>query len=91
MKTRLFVIAMLLPWAIGAQDFQRPPRVLPVKATDTLAASLEAAAAHKTNVWRDTPPTNPDGTVNAYIEIAKGDRRKWEFDMAANRRAKSTG
>jgi inorganic pyrophosphatase len=32
-------------------------------------------------------PTNPDGTVNAYIEIARGDRRKWEFDMGANARA----
>jgi inorganic pyrophosphatase len=36
--------------------------------------------------WRDTPPTNSDGTVNAYIEIARGDRRKWEFAMGANRR-----
>ena len=38
-------------------------------------------------IWRDTPPTNADGTVNAYIEIARGDRRKWEFDMRANARA----
>jgi inorganic pyrophosphatase len=38
-------------------------------------------------VWRDTPPTNDDGTVNAYVEIGRGDRRKWEFDMAANRLA----
>jgi inorganic pyrophosphatase len=37
--------------------------------------------------WRDTPPTNSDGTVNAYIEIARGDRRKWEFDMSTNQRA----
>jgi inorganic pyrophosphatase len=38
-------------------------------------------------VWRDTAPLNADGTVNGYVEIAKGDRRKWEFDMAANARA----
>jgi inorganic pyrophosphatase len=25
--------------------------------------------------------------VNAYVEIARGDRRKWEFDMGANARA----
>jgi inorganic pyrophosphatase len=24
--------------------------------------------------------------VNAYVEIARGDRRKWEFDMSANQR-----
>ena len=27
---------------------------------------------------------NDDGTVNGYIEIARGDRNKWEFDMRAN-------
>jgi inorganic pyrophosphatase len=43
-------------------------------------------SAQDRNVWRDTPPTNADGTVNAYIEIAKGDRRKWEFNRTANRR-----
>jgi inorganic pyrophosphatase len=45
------------------------------------------AARHSSHVWRDTPPTNEDGTVNAYVEITRGDRRKWEFDMAANERA----
>jgi inorganic pyrophosphatase len=30
---------------------------------------------------------NRDGTVNAYIEIPRGDRRKWEFDIGANARA----
>ena len=29
---------------------------------------------------------NPDGTVNAYIEISRGDRRKYEFDMSRNTR-----
>ena len=64
-----------------------PSRVLPPPATTKLAASLASAKAHAKHVWRDTPPTNADGTVNAYIEIARGDRNKWEFDMARNQRA----
>jgi inorganic pyrophosphatase len=83
---RLVLFALLVPFGLSAQDLTRPPRVLPATATAALAASMKAAAPHKENVWRDTAPVNPDGTMNAYIEIAKGDRRKWEFDMAANRR-----
>ena len=45
---------------------------------------LSAAAAHARHIWRDTPPVNGDGTVNAYLEIGRDDRRKWEFDIAAN-------
>jgi inorganic pyrophosphatase len=30
---------------------------------------------------------NPDGTVNAFVEISRGDRRKYEFDMSRNTRA----
>jgi inorganic pyrophosphatase len=82
----LFVIA-LLPWAVAGQEVTRPPDVLPGAATSVLATSLKEAAPHAKHVWRDTAPTNPDGTVNAYIEIARGDRRKWEFDMGANARA----
>jgi inorganic pyrophosphatase len=63
-----------------------PSRVLPPPATTKLAASLASAKPVTKHVWRDTPPTNPDGTVNAYIEIARGDRNKWEFDMAKNSR-----
>ena len=61
--------------------------VLPASATSQLARSLAAATHHRTHVWRDTPPFNADGSVNAYVEIAKGDRRKWELDMRANARA----
>ena len=32
-------------------------------------------------------PVNPDGTVNGYIEISRGDRRKFELDMSKNTRA----
>jgi inorganic pyrophosphatase len=73
--------------AVYAQDAARPPSLLPATAVNQLAASLKAASGHTSHQWRDTPPFNSDGTVNAYIEIARGDRRKWEFDMRANRRA----
>ena len=61
--------------------------VLPAAATSQLARSLAAAGARAPHVWRDAPPFNRDGTLNAYVEIARGDRRKWELDMAANARA----
>jgi inorganic pyrophosphatase len=72
-------------WTLPAQPAE-PARVLPPAATTKLAASLSSAKPVATHIWRDTPPTNPDGTVNAYIEIARGDRNKWEFDMAKNAR-----
>ena len=62
------------------------PRELPAAASAQLAKSLAAAASHSNHLWRDTPPTNPDGTVNGYIEIALGDRRKYEFNMGRNER-----
>ena len=62
------------------------PSTLPALARTRLSRSLEAAARHDSHVWRDTPPLNDDGTVNGYVEISRGDRRKWEFDMGANRR-----
>ena len=73
--------------APAAQRLSGVPDVLPPAATTQLARSLEAARPHARHVWRDTPPLNPDGTVNAYIEIGRGDRRKWELSMAANARA----
>jgi inorganic pyrophosphatase len=70
-----------------AQDGKLVPDELPASATARLAKSLDAARRHRQHVWRDSLPTNADGTVNGYIEIPRGDRRKWEFDMAANARA----
>jgi inorganic pyrophosphatase len=61
--------------------------VLPTRAVDALAASLNAARGYASHIWRDTPALNADGTVNAYIEIARGDLRKWEFDMSTQSRA----
>jgi inorganic pyrophosphatase len=86
MTIRIVLLAALIPVALTAQDVGRPQDVLPAPATTRLAESLEAARRHATHVWRDTVPFNGDGSVNAYVEIPKSDRRKWEFDMQANDR-----
>jgi inorganic pyrophosphatase len=78
------LVLALLPCALVAQQ---APQELPPQATTALARSLDAAAPHARHVWRDTPPTNPDGTVNGYIEIPRGERRKFELDMRRNQRA----
>ena len=70
--------------ATPSQDIA--PDVMASTATAKLEKSLQATRAHARHVWRDTPPTNADQTVNAYIEISHGDRRKWELDMGANAR-----
>jgi inorganic pyrophosphatase len=70
-----------------AQQANAPPAELPATAAQQLAKSLAAAKPHLKHIWRDTAPLNPDGTVNGYIEISRGDRRKWEFDMVRNARA----
>jgi len=88
MRIRHLVVAIaVLPFGLAGQSPQPPINVLPATATAQLARSLDAARTHARHVWRDTPPRNADGTVNAYIEIARGDRRKWELDMGANARA----
>lgn len=83
---RTLVVAVV-PLALAVQDLDSPPTVLPASGSTQLAQSLAMAAAHATHAWRDTAPLNDDGTVNAYVEISRGDRRKWEFDMRANTRA----
>jgi inorganic pyrophosphatase len=84
MTTRLIALALL----VSAQAVvDRMPAELPSAAVAQLAKSLAAAKAHGTHLWRDTTPINADGTINGYIEIARGDRRKWEFDMARHARA----
>ena len=85
MVRTVLLAALLSPIAI--QDVQqRQLESLPAAAVTRLGESLAASRAHPKHVWRDTPPFNSDKTVNAYIEIARGDRRKWEFDMRANAR-----
>src|SRR5688500_14080526 len=76
MRIRHLLVFIALPWTMAAQDRERPLDVLPPAATTALATSLKASAAHRTHVWRDTRPRNSDGTVNAYIEISRGDRRR---------------
>jgi inorganic pyrophosphatase len=84
---RVLLIATLASSVAIAQSPSMAPDTLPATAAAQLARSLEAARAHSRHVWRDTPPTNADGTINAYIEISRGDRRKWELDMGTNARA----
>ena len=83
----LLAIAALTIGVAAAHSQSLAPDALPAAAAAQLVKSLEAARAHSRHVWRDTPPRNDDGTVNVYIEIARGDRRKWELDMRANARA----
>ena len=83
----VLLIAALASGVAGAHSQSMAPDTLPVTAGAQLAKSLEAARPHSRHVWRDTSPKNADGTVNAYIEIARGDRRKWELDMGKNARA----
>ena len=59
---------------------------LPAPATKKLIASIDAAKPHAKHLWRDTPPFNEDGTINGYVEIARGDLRKWEFHIAKHER-----
>jgi inorganic pyrophosphatase len=70
-----------------AQVPAAPPSSLPATGVAALGKNLQAATAHPRHLWRDTPAINPDGTINGYVEIARGDRRKWEFDMARHQRA----
>ena len=82
MSAVLFAIFLL-----SGQAPVAPPAVLPAVATRQLGDSLAASRAHTRHTWRDTPPVNPDGTINGYIEIPRGERRKFEFNMRENRRA----
>jgi inorganic pyrophosphatase len=63
------------------------PAELPAAAATRLEQSLSDAKRHRRHIWRDSAPINKDGSVNAYIEIPRGDRRKFEFIMKANARA----
>jgi inorganic pyrophosphatase len=80
------LLILALSGLAAAQPSGRPPNVLPASAVGKLAASFDAAGAHRRHAWRDTPPTNADETVNAYIEIPMGERRKFEFVMRGNTR-----
>lgn len=65
---------------------RNPPPLLPPDARASLARALDESRGQATNVWRDTAPVNADGTVTAYVEIPRGERTKWEFDIGLGRR-----
>ena len=80
-------VAAFFSLVLFAQTIGAPPRELPATATGQLNEGLAVARAHPRHIWRDTPPVNTDGTINGYIEIPHGDRRKFEFSIRHNRRA----
>jgi inorganic pyrophosphatase len=80
------VLTVLLVASVAARE-ETVSTTLPAQATTELDKSLDAASRHPSHVWRDTPPLNADGTLNGYVEISRGDRRKWGFDMGTNRLA----
>src|SRR5688572_3456006 len=87
MMIRLALIAAtIFISSVTAASAQDPPSVLPAMATTKFAESLKAAAPHKKHHWTTMNPFNADGTLNGYIEIARGDRRKYELDIATNKR-----
>lgn len=51
-----------------------------------LSTYLEASKRQPHNVWRDLEPLNPDGTVNGYVEIPRGESTKWEYSIPLNLR-----
>src|SRR5262245_10271829 len=86
-RTPLPVLLLaLLPGVVAAQMSNVPPDTLPATASTALTNSLEAARRHARHVWRDTPAWAAGGLVNAYVEIPRGDRQKFELDLATNAR-----
>ena len=83
---RLSLLFTFAPLVLATQ-LANPPQELSAVATAQLAKSIEASRGHATHLWRDTSPFNADGSINGYIEIPRGERRKYEFDMKANARA----
>jgi inorganic pyrophosphatase len=82
------ILAVLVISTSPALQAAKPlPRTLPAEATAQLAESIAAAEPHDAHVWFDTPPVNADSTINVYVEIPRGERSKWELDMAKNARA----
>jgi inorganic pyrophosphatase len=80
------VTCALMPLVVTAQMSNTPSTTLPAPAAAAFVASLDAAKRHQRHVWRDTAPVTAGGLVNAYIEIPRGEREKFELDMAANAR-----
>ena len=81
------LLVLGLSGLVAAQPTARPTNVLVPRPSAGSRRASTRPAVNQHHAWRDPPPTNGDGTVNAYIEIPRGERRKFEFDMRANIRA----
>jgi inorganic pyrophosphatase len=81
--TRSRNIVALAVFATACADADVPDP-LPAIAVSKLRLTLDASRGIADHPWRDVAPMNPDGTVNAYIEVSRGDPRKWELNMATN-------
>jgi inorganic pyrophosphatase len=75
-----WLVALLI---VSLQTPTGPPDLLSAAATTKLRDSLKAASAHRAHRWRDTPPFEGQ-LLNAIVEIPRGERRKFEFNMAKN-------
>jgi inorganic pyrophosphatase len=78
MRWAIFVLLGFTAQLVGA------PLQLSHEAVQKLQSSISAAAGHDRSIWRDVPPTDEGGRVTALVEIARGDHRKFEFDIRAN-------
>jgi inorganic pyrophosphatase len=74
---------LLVAVLIFVSQAASPPDRLPAAAAAKLRESLKAASAHKQHRWRDSAPFDGDLVVGI-VEIPRGERRKFEFDMAKN-------
>lgn len=77
----MILAAVLLGWFQSAP----PPSELPAGAVRALKDAIRVSQPHDKSVWRDRRPLADDGRLVAWVEIARGDRRKFEFDIAGNR------
>lgn len=68
----------------AAEPAARLCGALPPASSSQVQAALTSTRRHASHVWRDTPPFNADGSLNGYVEISVGERRKWELDIGAN-------
>lgn len=78
-------------WVAGCAEAPEPSgsKALPPAPAgleERVAAYVDSARQYPRHVWRDVPPLNDDGTVNGYVEIPRGESKKWEFRIPLNRR-----
>lgn len=77
-----YIVALAI-FATGCADTDYADP-LPATAVSELRRTLDASRGVADHPWRDVAPMNPDGTINAYVEVSRGDHRKWELNMATN-------